>query len=74
LPRWACMTLPVAVTLKRFLAPDLVFSLGIWLSCLPQHESAREGVCSAEMLVRALKVLDYFLKRSNRHGHRHGSP
>jgi hypothetical protein len=22
----------VAVTLKRFLAPDLVFSLGIWLS------------------------------------------
>src|SRR6202162_2657654 len=33
LPRWACITLPVAVTLKRFLAPDLVFSLGIWLSC-----------------------------------------
>src|SRR5246500_2256330 len=32
LPRWACITLPVAVTLKRFLAPDLVFSLGIWLS------------------------------------------
>jgi hypothetical protein len=26
------ITLPVAVTLKRFLAPDLVFSLGIWLS------------------------------------------
>jgi hypothetical protein len=33
LPRWAAITLPVAVTLKRFLAPDLVFSLGIWLSC-----------------------------------------
>src|SRR6201996_4311955 len=32
LPRWAATTLPVAVTLKRFLAPDLVFSLGIWLS------------------------------------------
>jgi hypothetical protein len=32
LPRWAAITLPVAVTLKRFLAPDLVFSLGIWLS------------------------------------------
>src|ERR1700746_1500492 len=32
LPRWACITLPVALTLKRFLAPDLVFSLGIWLS------------------------------------------
>src|SRR5262249_19038870 len=25
-------TLPVAVILKRFLAPDLVFNLGIWLS------------------------------------------
>src|ERR1700744_6493172 len=33
LPGWACMTFPVAVTLKRFLAPDLVFSLGIWRSC-----------------------------------------
>src|SRR6476659_9274460 len=32
-PAWADITLPVAVTLKRFLAPDLVFSLGIWLSC-----------------------------------------
>src|ERR1700739_2199725 len=32
LPRWACITLPVAVTLKRFLAPDLVFRVGIWLS------------------------------------------
>src|SRR4051812_15316943 len=29
LPRCACLTLPVAVTLKRFLAPLLVFSLGI---------------------------------------------
>src|SRR5579864_7989361 len=33
LPRWAYLTLPEAVILKRFLAPDLVFSLGIWLSC-----------------------------------------
>src|SRR5262245_17978148 len=31
-------TLPVAVILKRFLAPDLVFNLGIWLSL-----SARRG-------------------------------
>src|SRR5207344_1053566 len=31
-------TLPVAVILKRFLAPDLVFNLGIWLS-----SSARSG-------------------------------
>src|SRR5579863_3965124 len=43
LPRWACITLPVAVILKRFLAPDLVFSLGIWLSSMPQHERAPEG-------------------------------
>src|ERR1700758_5325764 len=35
LPRWAYLTLPPAVILKRFLAPDLVFSLGIWLSCCP---------------------------------------
>src|SRR5216683_1831413 len=32
LPRWAYSTLPVPVTLKRFLAPDLVLILGIWLS------------------------------------------
>src|SRR5262245_7278985 len=33
LPDCAYSTFPVPVTLKRFLAPDLVFSLGIWLSC-----------------------------------------
>jgi len=27
------LTLPVPVILKRFLAPDLVLILGIWLSC-----------------------------------------
>src|SRR5579862_2131299 len=32
LPDWVYTTLPVPVILKRFLAPDLVFSLGIWLS------------------------------------------
>src|SRR5262249_47280422 len=32
LPRWANNTLPPAVTLKRFLAPDFVLILGIWLS------------------------------------------
>src|ERR1700676_156860 len=30
---WVNITFPVAVTLKRFLAPDLVLILGIWLSC-----------------------------------------
>jgi hypothetical protein len=35
--------------------------LGIWLSCWPARETAREGVRPAKMLVRALKVLDYFL-------------
>src|SRR5215831_391093 len=45
LPRWAYITLPVAVTLKRFLAPDLVFSLGIWLSCC-RGKSAPRGAAS----------------------------
>src|SRR4051794_27825237 len=43
LPRWADITLPVAVTLKRFLAPDLVLSLGIWLSCWPATEQRPQG-------------------------------
>src|SRR5215470_2548798 len=34
LPDWAKSTFPEAVTLKRFFAPDFVFSLGIWLSFL----------------------------------------
>src|SRR6478672_2549606 len=34
-------TLPVAVILKRFLAPDLVFSLGIWLSLSARSGQAR---------------------------------
>src|SRR4030095_15117411 len=41
LPRWAYSTLPVAVILKRFLAPDLVFNLGIWLSSGPAILAAR---------------------------------
>src|SRR5579863_1274750 len=32
LPDWVYTTLPVPVTLKRFLALEFVFSLGIWLS------------------------------------------
>src|SRR5215471_12918965 len=53
LPCWACMTLPLAVTLKRFLAPDLVFSLGIWLSFETATRSRpqgrlRPGKCSLE--------------------------
>src|SRR3954462_9484197 len=60
LPRWACITLPVAVTLKRFLAPDLVFSLGIWLSCWPATQKRPQGRWPAKMLVRALKVQGYF--------------
>src|SRR3954468_19086289 len=68
LPRWAAITLPVAVTLKRFLAPDLVFSLGIWLSCWPAKKCAPEERYPAKMLVRALKVLDHLLWSGNRHG------
>src|SRR4029077_9698267 len=43
LPAEAYITLPVPVTLKRFFAPDLVFSLGIWLSCWPGNASQRPG-------------------------------
>src|ERR1700748_302628 len=62
LPRWAAITLPVAVTLKRFLAPGLVFSFGIWLSCRPAQVTLARSAMPAKMLVRALKVLDYFQK------------
>jgi hypothetical protein len=34
--------------LKRFLAPDLVFSLGIWLSCGRNTKTARLGVRTAK--------------------------
>src|SRR3954463_2481685 len=70
LPRWAAITLPVAVTLKRFLAPDLVFSLGIWLSCWPAKYALGRSAVPANMLVRALKVPDYLPDGDNRHGHR----
>src|ERR1700704_4370794 len=40
---WAYSTLPVAVILKRFLAPDLVLILGIWLSCLAANAGQRPG-------------------------------
>src|SRR5262249_12120835 len=71
---WACMTLPLAVTLKRFLAPDLVFNLGIWLSLMPQHKTARAGGRSAKMLVRALEVLGFSFPEEALHGRRHASP
>src|SRR3954471_12496942 len=73
LPAWADMTLPVPVTLKRFLAPDLVFNLGIWLS-YGRAEDAPKGAATTEMLVRALIVLSYFRNEMNPHEHRHGSP
>src|ERR1700712_1225442 len=68
LPRWAAITFPVAVTLKRFLAPDLVFSLGIWLSCCRAHLASRETQWPAKMLARALKVRDYFSNETIRTG------
>jgi hypothetical protein len=37
LPATPCFTLPVAVSLKRFLTPLLVFSLGIFVSFV-RHE------------------------------------
>src|SRR5690606_27885274 len=37
LPATPCLTLPVAVILKRFFTPLLVFSLGIFVSCRQGH-------------------------------------
>src|SRR2546423_15250440 len=44
LPAWDASTLPVPVTLKRFFAPDLVFSLGIWLSYMGRNPRRRPGL------------------------------
>src|SRR5215471_18167697 len=47
LPDCWYFTLPVAVILKRFLAPDLVFNLGIWLSSSAHYGKIRTtGICS----------------------------
>src|SRR5580698_1500798 len=62
LPAWAYMTFPDPVTLKRFLAPDLVFILGIWLS----YGRERKRSAGRSMLVNERCVLG--ARR------RHGSP
>src|SRR5215207_3817350 len=52
------MTFPVPVTLNRFLAPDLVFSLGIWLSC-----SGRNGRPTAHLagdLLETSVLIEHF--------------
>src|SRR4051795_1686314 len=42
LPATPCLILPVAVSLKRFLTPLLVLSLGIFVSlCVPRLRSGR---------------------------------
>src|SRR4051812_39718603 len=51
LPAQAAFTLPWAVILKRFLAPDLVFSLGILLSfgsALDAAKNRSRRMCSNE--------------------------
>src|SRR5688500_19824720 len=53
-------------TLKRFLAPDLVFSLGIWLSFMPTTSRPQKRRHLAKMLVRALVVLRFRI-RSEEH-------
>src|SRR5579864_5053622 len=73
LPRWACSTLPPAVTLKRFLAPDLVFSLGIWLSCCRRKIHRQNGVSRPKCSLERWKCYG-FRQGENPHGHRHGSP
>src|SRR5882672_8373559 len=46
--------------LEALFSARLGLQLGHLALLLPQHESAREGVRSAKMLVRALKMLGYF--------------
>src|SRR5215467_1639844 len=50
LPDMADSTLPVPVTLKRFLAPDLVLILGIWLSSAGRTE---EPALAGPLLAKA---------------------
>src|SRR5258708_9911949 len=57
LPRWAYLTLPEAVTLKRFMAPDLVFNLGIWLSCSGKRDVTPWVAPTGQLLARAMKKL-----------------
>ncbi len=57
LPAWAYITLPVPVILKRFFAPDFVFSLGIWLSST--HRVAGRPRAGADTC---------FSSKTNRHG------
>src|SRR5262249_56172335 len=59
----ADMTFPVPVILKRFLAPDLVFSLGIWLSCAGQPGKPVFAGCCSKLSV----LIEHFRCR-------HGSP
>src|SRR6266568_2552784 len=57
LPRWAYSTLPVPVILKRFLAPDLVLILGIWLSFRPRPSCAAFGQTPGQPDAARLSVL-----------------
>src|SRR5882672_4750667 len=50
--------------LEALFSARLGLQLGHLALLLPQHESAREGIRSAEMLVRALKVLDYLVSET----------
>src|SRR5271154_3175585 len=68
LPRWACITFPVAVTLKRFLAPDLVFSLGIWLSYWPQQRGARGALLRLKCSLERWKCSGFLLLGATRTG------
>src|SRR5712691_11539801 len=63
LPDWANSTFPVPVILKRFLAPDLVFNLGIWLS-----------FCGPRAADRGQPVMLGFERADGALRRRHGSP
>jgi hypothetical protein len=58
LPRWAKSTFPVPVILKRFLAPDLVLSLGIWLSFAGQSHGDKPP--AARILLDLSVLIEHF--------------
>src|SRR5215217_3888965 len=53
-PATPCLILPVAVSLKRFLTPLFVFSLGIFVS-LATTRGGRLGTATAALVSRAVR-------------------
>src|SRR6185503_585679 len=60
--------------LEALFSARLGLQLGHLALLSATEKCARGALLRLKMLVRALKVLRFFRKRTNPHGHRHGSP